>query len=632
MRINLSFLFSTIFSVFRIPGKLTRPVRDITGLQPNLPRLSGPVTRGLIDSNLHLFRNSTGTLASFAVPNRMVPLSTDGSMEGYLAAIIILSGLLGFILWRSGRKIRLLRRALRNERRKAEQKLHTFHNLSHEFKTPLTMVRGAIDSLSIHGHDPEVNKLLDTLSAGSQRLLGLAEQLQQLGHGGEPDNELNLQYTEAVAFFRGVYDNFHDIARDRNIDYAFLSNREECKILLDRKKMDKIAYNLLAHSFDSVPDGGAVRIQLSFSEEENTFMLNISDSGRNGTGPGSENRNTGQNGGANASLAGLSLPMISEVALSHCGYHEYADRSELGGASLSVYLPLSDDSYDKEWISEIAAPGIAIHKDRAASDREDTAPALLKQLKEYKILIIEDEDEIREMVCDQLGKYFTVLNASNGTLGLETALAEQPDLVICDVMMPGVNGFEVVSKIKSDFATSHIPVILLTGHVSDEYQIKGAEAGADAYIAKPFSIKLLYTRIVKFIEQREHLQQKFSQEPGARLTTESDRDKAFFNKLHELIESNLRKHDLTVDELMKGMGMSRNAFYQKVKGVTGQTPNEYLRTVRLKTAAGMFSDPELNVSEVAYCVGFNDPLYFSKCFKAYFGRTPTQYRNDLLGK
>ncbi|MCD8101146.1 MAG: response regulator [Alistipes sp.] len=628
MRIIIPLLPDTTFTAFTGADKSAAPPRKISGRGTDDPRSCGKVTPGGRNIAGRPVRNGAGLLAAMTLPHRLTILPAIGTGAVYPAVIALLICLLVFVAWKAGRRIRLLRRALQSERRKSDQKLHTFHNLSHEFKTPLTMVRGAIESLSMHGrHDADTDKLLETLSAGSRRLMGLAEQLQQLSHGGEPDNELNLQYTEAVAFFRGIYDNFRDIAHDRDIDYGFVTNREQREILLDRKKMDKIAYNLLAHSFDGVPDGGAVRMQLNFSEEENTFMLNISDSGSKGQGS-----DAGPQAGGGASIAGLSLPVISEVALSHCGYHEYDCRSELGGASLSVYLPMSDDSYDKEWISEIAAPGMAILKDKAAETGAEPTHALLKPLKEYKILIIEDEVEIREMVCDQLGKYFTVLDADNGTAGLEAASAGQPDLVICDVMMPGLSGFEVAAKLKSDFATSHMPVILLTGHVSDEYQLIGAQAGADAYIAKPFSIKLLYTRIVKFIEQREHLQQKFSHEPGARLSTESDRDKAFFNKLHELIEANLRKHDLTVDELMKGMGMSRNAFYQKVKGVTGQTPNEYLRTVRLKKAAGMFSDPELNVSEVAYRVGFDDPLYFSKCFKASFGRTPTQYRNDLLGK
>ena len=243
-------------------------------------------------------------------------------------------------------------------------------------------------------------------------------------------------------------------------------------------------------------------------------------------------------------------------------------------------------------------------------------------------MVIEDDDEVREFIFNQLNETFLVFVAENGTEGLEQAVREQPTLIVCDVMMPGINGFEVTRQLKDDFLTSHIPVILLTAHSSEEHQLEGIRAGADSYITKPFSIKYLKARIIKLIEQRERLQQKFTQGPGvSKLPIDfTDKDKDFIDKINRLIEQNMGKIDFTVDAFAQTAGMGRTNFYKKVKGITGHSPNEYLRIVRLKKAAELLATTNLNVSEVSYKIGIKDPFYFSKCFKAQFGKAPSQFQ------
>jgi YesN/AraC family two-component response regulator len=208
------------------------------------------------------------------------------------------------------------------------------------------------------------------------------------------------------------------------------------------------------------------------------------------------------------------------------------------------------------------------------------------------------------------------------------AVNEQPSLIICDVMMPEMDGFEVTKRLKSDFQSSHIPIILLTAHSSVEHQVEGIQSGADAYIIKPFSTKYLMARIIKLIEQREKLQQKFSQEPGIGLTTicTTDKDKAFIDKIHSIIDTNLNNPDFSVDAFAQSTNLGRTMLYKKVKGITGYSPNEYVRIIRLKKAAELLKTTGLNVSEVAYKVGFNDPFYFSKCFKEQFSISPVQFK------
>ena len=229
----------------------------------------------------------------------------------------------------------------------------------------------------------------------------------------------------------------------------------------------------------------------------------------------------------------------------------------------------------------------------------------------------------------EIGTYFEVEVAVDGTSGFEKARTYDADLIICDVLMPGMSGFEVTKRLKSDFATSHIPIILLTALSSPEKQLEGIESGADAYISKPFSIKFLLARAFRLIEQREKLREKFSNEPGIihAAMYSTDRDKEFTDRLDIILKANISRSDFSVEEFAQLMKLGRTVFYKKIRGITGYSPNEYLRIMRMKKAAELLlSEEHLTVAEVAYKVGINDPFYFSKCFKGQFGISPSVYQ------
>jgi DNA-binding response OmpR family regulator len=379
------------------------------------------------------------------------------------------------------------------------------------------------------------------------------------------------------------------------------------------------------------PDNGTIVMRLVFSEQDDRFVLSVSDSG-----PGVPKEKQSSlfvrfaQIDATSGGTGVGLHLTAELAAVHKGKVEYAP-SESGGACFSVSAPLSDDNYANEEIidptASIASPGM-IAGSKSLTDLPEALPANKKYL-DYKILIIEDDDEVREFIFNQLNESFTMFLAKDGVEGLEKAIKEQPDMIVCDVMMPGINGFEVTRRLKEDFLTSHIPIILLTAHSSEEYQLEGIRAGSDAYITKPFSIKYLMLRIVKLIEQRVKLQQKFAQSPGLPVFPIKlmDKDKEFLDKMHKLIETNIESLDFSVDTFAKIMGLGRTNFYKKIKGITGHSPNEYLNIVRLKKAAELLTTTSLNISEISYKVGISDPYYFSKCFKAQFGKTPRNFRN-----
>jgi signal transduction histidine kinase/ligand-binding sensor domain-containing protein/DNA-binding response OmpR family regulator len=515
------------------------------------------------------------------------------------------------------------------ERQLTEYKLRFFTNISHEFRTPLTIIRGSIENLTaVENLPPAVTKQIRQMAKGSSRLLRLIDQLLEFRRLQNKGLELKLERAEAVAFFYDIYQSFKELAEKKNIEFLFESNLSQKEMLLDISKMDKIAYNLLSNAVKHTPDNGIIVTRLVFSERDDRLIVSVSDSG---SGVPKEKQSSlfvrfaqiDSMGGT-----GVGLHLTAEMATVHRGKVEYTN-SELGGACFSVFVPLSEDNYNKDEIAAMQAAPKFTDTTQLPDMPDSLSPN--KPYRNYKLLVIEDDDEVREFLFSQLTDLFSICIAKDGTEGLEKAVNEQLDLIVCDVMMPGIDGFDLTRRIKENFLTSHIPIVLLTAHSSEEHRLEGIQAGADAYITKPFSIKYLTARIVKLIEQREKLQQKFAQEPGkpVPLIHYTDKDKEFIDKIHLLIEQNMENVDFSVDTFAQDAGMGRTNFYKKVKGITGHSPNEYVRIVRMKKAAELLATTNLNVSEVSYKVGISDPFYFSKCFKAQFGKTPSLFQKNL---
>jgi signal transduction histidine kinase/CheY-like chemotaxis protein/AraC-like DNA-binding protein len=517
------------------------------------------------------------------------------------------------------------------ERQLTEYKLRFFTNISHEFRTPLTIIRGSIENLMAMDDLPAAaSKQAAHIAKSSSRLLRLIDQLLEFRLLQNRGLELQVERTEAVSFFYDIYRTFEEMAKRKNIEFLFKSNLPRREMWLDRSKFDKIAYNLLSNAMKHTPECGVALMRLVFSEADDRMTLSVSDSG-----PGVPKEKRGALFMRFAQLdrslggTGIGLHLTAEMAAVHKGKVEYAD-SELGGARFSVSVPLSDANYDG---LATAVTESAFRYDSVAGTPEQppAEPLPNSPLHNCKLLVIEDDDEVRDFICDQLNGAFTLSTAGDGTEGLEKAVREQPTLIVCDVMMPGMDGFEVTRRLKDDFLTSHIPIILLTAHSSEAHQLEGIQAGADSYIIKPFSIKYLTARIVNLVEQREKLRRRFEQEPGE---TDyplhcTEKDRAFIDLIHRFIEQNIGHIDFSVDDFARHAGMGRTNFYRKMKGLTGHSPSEYVRIIRMKKAAELLATTSLNVSEISYKVGINDPFYFSKCFKAQFGKSPSQYQKSV---
>jgi signal transduction histidine kinase/ligand-binding sensor domain-containing protein/DNA-binding response OmpR family regulator len=525
-------------------------------------------------------------------------------------------------------KMNRLNNDVKVEKQLTEYRLRFFTNISHEFRTPLTIIRGSIENIdSIKSLPPALKKQVKILDKSASRLMRLIDQLLEFRKMQNDKMELKLQRTEVVSFFREIYEIFTETAERKNISFTFQSEESSKMMLLDRGKTDKIAYNLLSNAFKHTPANGNIKMEVLFDAEKLT--LNVADSGI-GIPPDKQSLLFKRFRQINYSDSGIGigLHLTHELVHTHKGEITYR-KSEWGGACFSVTIPVSDKAYLNEEIIETEPPILSGENTSDDEMREKIETPSDKSFASYKLLLVEDDEEIRMFLEDQLGKIFTVITAQNGLEGLHTAVKEQPDLIVCDVMMPEMDGFEVTKRLKTEFQSSHIPIILLTAHSSMKHQLEGIEAGADAYIVKPFSTKFLTTRIIKMIEQREKLRHKFTQEPGIIRTTicTTDRDNEFIKKINRIVDKHLSNPNFSIDTFAQHFNLGRTNFYKKIKGITGYSPKEYICILRLKKAAELLSDSGLNVSEIAYSVGFVDPLYFSRYFKKQFGVTPSQFRN-----
>lgn len=528
-----------------------------------------------------------------------------------------------------------LRNRIKIEKQLTEYKLVFFTNISHEFRTPLTLIRSAMEKMQRVENVPnEVVAPLKIMDKNVQRMLRLVNQLLEFRKAQNKKLVLSLEETDVIAFMREIYLSFNDIAEQRGMAFHFSPSMESYLMYIDKSSLDKIVYNLLSNAFKYTPAGGTIHFTVRTDEEKKTLVIEVAD-----TGAGIPKDKQGElfkrfMHSSFPNSIGIGLHLTHELVTLHKGTIVYKENNG-GGSVFTVCLPTDKAAYAEADFHAHESSYLKTPEEKVSDDsiKLPEMPSAVdgdaKPMNKRKVLIIEDDDEIRELLKSEIGIYFEVETSPDGTAGLEKARTCNADLIICDVMMPELNGFAVTQKLKTDFETSHIPIILLTALDSPDKQLEGIEAGADAYIAKPFSLKYLKARIFRLIEQREKLREKFSKEPGIVHTSmcTTNRDKEFMERLNSILLTNIGRTDLSIEDLAQMMKLSRTAFYTKVRGITGYAPVEYLRTIRLKKAAELLlSSDHLTVSEVAYQIGFNDPLYFSKCFKQQFGMSPSKYQ------
>lgn len=529
----------------------------------------------------------------------------------------------------------VLRNRIRLEQELTRYKLVFFTNIAHEFRTPLTLMQGSLEKekriMKANRWQTELEKTIRVMDKSVQRMLRLIDQLLEFRKMQAGKLKLSLQETDAVMFVKGICRMFDDAAESKEIAYSFESSKPAHAMFLDQQMIDKVVFNLLSNAFKYTPAKGTISVSLSFMD---VMTIRVADTG---VGIPQEKREQLFSRFMQSSYTGesfgIGLHLTHELVRTHHGEITYQE-NEGGGSVFVVTIPLQKDCYEASDFlvkdSPILKADLAKQRDGQEEKTTDAVPsAPSAPLNRRTILLIEDDNDVREFLLSELESCFDLKVASDGKAGIAMAKELDVDLIVSNVMMPGMNGFELTKRLKNSFETSHIPIILLTALSTDENVLEGTESGADAYITKSFSPQLLMARILQLLNQREILRQKFGKEPqeirSAMLSNEQD--SLFVKRLDSIVYSRLGEQDLSVDKVAGLLHLGRTIFYKKVRRTTGYTPNEYIRVIRLRKAAELLKEGEKNVSEVAYAVGFDNPYYFSKCFKEQFGMPPSQYRS-----
>ena len=506
------------------------------------------------------------------------------------------------------------------------QKLQFFTNVSHEVRTPLTLILAPLDRLIVSLRESPYASDLGLIQKNANRLLRVINQILDFRKVEGKQEKLAVREIDLVPFVGEIKSYFDSMASVRAISYTFTSSIKQCTLWIDPDLLEKVFFNLLSNAFKFTPEGGSVRIELT--EEGDRVFIQVIDTG-SGIRPANlphlfdrfytEDRSMG---------TGIGLHLVKEYIHMHGG--EIRVESEPGQrTTFTVCLRKGKAHFEDSDLMETSVS----HQAYEASRLDDSeTKEMLSKTYPYTILITEDDDEVRGFLERELSLHFKIRTAANGKEALRVLEEEEISLVVSDVMMPEMNGFELCRTIKSQLPFSHIPVILLTALTDERQRIFGITGGADDYIQKPFHTDYVKIKIIHLLQERQKLRERLLEKlrDNKLLLSEPEKvesiDDAFLRKFAEQIEAVYADPEYNVEKLSETLGLSRGHLHRKIKELTGTAPVEFLRTYRLNKATQLLRQNAYTVSEVAYRTGFSSPAYFSKCFKAVYGVTPTEYQ------
>ncbi|WP_343328680.1 hybrid sensor histidine kinase/response regulator transcription factor [Polaribacter staleyi] len=518
-------------------------------------------------------------------------------------------------------------------------KLQFFTNISHEFKTPITLILNPVEELleSDINNEAFLKSKLNIVKRNADSLLRLVHQLMEFRRIEVGETKLGATKSNIINFVREIVFSFKAIANKKDVTVSFECEVYQVDIWFDWDKLEKILNNLIFNAIKFTPEGGEVKIIISKpsknkihieSRDIKTEYLQI-EVKDNGVGISKDELpyvfqrfyqvnqvKKDENKGS-----GIGLAIVKDLVDLHHGTIEVFSE-EFNGTNFILKFPLGKEHLLSDEIIEINV------SEPINEEELDLEEKLIPEgNNKSTVLVVDDNKDIRQLIKDGLSKNYNILEAEHGREALSISLKMIPDIVITDVLMPEMDGVELCHKIKTNIRTSHIPVIMLTALNSVEHKIKGLESGADAYLPKPFKMKLLCVRVGKLIESRDLMRKRFQTEKE--LTPEkvtlNSTDEAFLRKIMDFMEINMAKETYWVDELAFDMNTSRSTFFRKLKKLTGQSPNDFMRLIRLKRAMQLLEQNELPISQVSYMVGFSDPGYFGKCFRKVYGNSPSKF-------
>ena len=518
-----------------------------------------------------------------------------------------------------------------------QAKLLFFTNISHEFKTPLSLILGPVQTLLAHNSLPkEEQDLLFLIKKNSNRLLHLISEV--IEFRSYENNKMQMYFTKGnlKSFLTELNSFFTDRIKQKKLNFQFLAEDTSFEMAFDKEKVEKIYFNLLSNALKFTPQEGSINVSLTKEDlplppsKGEVAVLRVFNSGsyipkdkQNEVFEHFYKINPDSEG------SGIGLALVQALVASHNGTIS-VESTEGEGTTFVIRLPFSQEQvsakavYDSNYIETHLdlLPSLPVSAEKlklpTASPSAPEKPT---------VLIVEDNEDMRQFIRYILSDSYNLIEAENGEEGFEVAKKHLPDVVISDVMMPKTDGFDLCQLLKTNVATNHIPVILLTAYALDEQKQVGFESGADAYISKPFNVKLLKTRVRKLIENRKKIRESFSNFllNETKQETLGKVEQQFITDFTQYVENSIANPELNIDEIADALGLSRSNLYRKIKSLTDYSPNELIRTIRVKYAKQLLNSKAKSISEVAYEVGFSSPSYFAKCFKDFYNESPTEY-------
>jgi len=538
---------------------------------------------------------------------------------------------------------RIQTRQLREQDRKEAERLRELDllkikfltNLSHEFRTPISLILAPVDKLLIESKENARYGQLTMIKRNARRLLNLVNQLLDFRKMEEHELKLNTDDGEIVSFIKDVIDSFYDLAERKQIKLNFISAIENLYVSYDQDKVERILFNLLSNAFKFTPSGGTVTVELRQLPDQDgrvLLELKVRDSGIGIPKDRLEKifDRFFQNETSSSILnqgSGIGLSITKEFVKMHRGEISVESAPNLGSVftvSLSLIpVELAGQQQNDPKNTDLPNPE---HDGNA--EKKEPADKRLRLKNAPVILLVEDNEDFRFYLKDNLGLYYNIVEASNGKEGWQKTLSVHPHLIVSDISMPEMNGKKLCAKLKSDGRTKHIPIILLTALTAEEEQLKGLETGANDFMTKPFNFEILHSKIKNLLTLHQTFKSTYSRRvsmSSPEMQVESD-DVKFLNTVLLYIEENIHKPELSVEDLSKYMVTSRVSLYRRCLRVTGKTPIDFIRSVKLEKGAVLLEKSNKTIAEICYMVGFSTPNYFAKAFKKKYDLLPSEYR------
>lgn len=572
-----------------------------------------------------------------------------------LLGCIVLYAITMYILTRIRHKQERIKRE--HQEQINEAKLQFFINISHEIRTPMTLIISPLEKLLAEHSDKQPTYLM--MYRNAQRILRLINQLMDIRKLDKGQMHLKFRETDIIGFVDDLMQTFDYQAQKKHITFRFSTEEnigKELKVWIDLNNFDKILLNVLSNAFKYTPEGGEISISLSTGHDEtargalrNYFELSISD-----TGIGIDKDKIEQiferfyqiNNDVTQSNfgTGIGLHLSRSLVELHHGVIRAENREDKNGTRFLIRLPLGSDHLKADELENPEEALVSTDKSieskairtlsQEETETEENDNRKARTRTRYRVLIVEDDDEIRHYIRNELNNEYRIYECINGRKAMEFILREKPDLVISDVMMPEMDGMTLCRKMKQNINVTHIPIILLTAKSKAEDRVEGLETGADAYLVKPFNTELLRTTINNLIANRERLKSKFSNEKQVeeklvKIEMKSN-DEILMEKIMKIVNEHLSDPTLNVEMLAANVGMSRVHMHRKLKELTNQSARDFIRSIRLKQAAQLLAEKNLSVSEVAYATGFSNLSHFSNSFKEFYGISPSEHKEQRM--